>query len=78
MDGKDPFSHDSVNTIQGISREWALSCRHDPPHIRKYKNREREKGRRLPDAEPAPPPAKEKDRPSTEIRDGTEGFEITI
>ena len=51
MDAKDPFSHDSVNTIQGIGREWALSCRHDPPHIRQYKNREREKGRPFPDAE---------------------------
>ncbi len=76
MDAKDPFSHDSVNTIQGIGREWALSCRHDPPHIRKYKNREREKERRLPDLEP--PPENEKDRATTKIRDGTEGFEITI
>ena len=78
MDAKDAFSHDSVNTIQGIGREWALSCRHDPPRIRKYKNREREKGRRPPDAEQKPPPESEKNRAASKIRDGTEGFEITI
>ncbi len=78
MDAKDPFSHDSVNTIHGIAREWALSCRHDPPHIRKYKNREREKGRRLPDADLEPPPEGQKGRATAKIRDGTEGFEITI
>jgi hypothetical protein len=78
MDAKDPFSHDSVNTIPGIGREWALSCRHDPPHIRKYKNREREKGQRSPDGGPEPPPESEKGRVTTKIRDGTEGFEITI
>ena len=78
MDAKDPFSHDSVNTIHGIGREWALCGRHDPPLIRKYKNREREKGRRLPDAEQKPSPEREKDRAATKIRDGTEGFEITI
>jgi hypothetical protein len=78
MDTKDPFSHDSVNTIRGIGREWALSCRHDPPHIRNYKNREREKGRRQPDADLGPPPSREKERGGAEIRDGTEGFEITI
>jgi len=78
MDAKDPFSHDSVNTIHGIGREWALSCRHDPPHIRQYKNREREKGRRFPDAEQKPPPESKEDRGAIKIRDGTEGFEITI
>ena len=78
MDAKDPFSIDPVNTIRGIGREWALSCRHDPPHIRRYKNREREKGRQLPDAEQQPPPESKEDRAAIKIRDGTEGFEIMI
>ncbi len=77
MDAKDPFSHDSVNTIRSVGRDLSLSCRHDPPHIRKYKDRERDKGRRPPDSGPEPPPAKEKGA-AAKTRDGTEGFEITI
>jgi len=69
MDWKDPFSRDSVNTIRGIGREWALPCRHDPPRIRKHRNRDREKERRPPDPEQKPPPA---------TKDDAEGFEIIV
>jgi hypothetical protein len=77
MDVKRTFSSDSVVTIQGISRDLAITRQHGPLYVRKYKNLHRDVRRKPPDGQEHPPPEDE-DQRQTESRSEKEGFEITV
>ena len=53
------FSADSIVTVQGIGREWAMPGRHGPPFLKRYKGPVRDNdGRRAPDRHEHPPSKK--------------------
>ena len=75
---KDAFSYDSVLHIHSLGKEWANLRQHDPPYRKRGKAGHREHEHHGPGTEHEEPPANEKNRDHPEVKDGAEGFEITV